>query len=373
MRTSIISTHGRCLLLLPGLIVLAVLVLGRQSWMLWKPAIKLHAPILSIPSALREKNTQDCRRSVKYLRHYYHTRITRAAGVVADTIIRNWRRKEGPTAIVLLSNAKYRPRFDEMIATWSNFLSRDAIVMAALDDDTYTYFQTKGIHAIHVFPDNKSTMHEAIMRAKVELPYGMLLHGMRVVMVEMDVYCRSNPLVLDTGLSDVFVSAHADSNEEVNIGFWIAHPSCEVIDSFRRMHVWITSPNREGAYCDHHFDQKLMHFAWLGNGSLSPGARSRCQGSGFPQRDQLFDPRFNDPVALRRIPVDDIMHWPVRNTSNPICVHIWSGYGPASAQMIYGYRHKWVPKSSEKHANNALDLVMHAASINSTFVKQGRK
>lgn len=194
-------------------------------------------------------------------------------------------------------------------------------------------------------------------------PHVFLLNRLRVIMVEMDIYCRSNPLHLDNGTADILVSEHSYC-EEVNVGFWIAHPTCPVIDSFRRMQAWASSPNRTHAYCDGAFDQKLIHYAWFGHGALSPDSHSSCRD--FSQREQVFNPYTDQPVAIERISFDNIMHWAPpwiqppdpetwpSNSSDPICVHIWSGFGPPNAQVWYGYGRQWFPPISEKAAGAAI-------------------
>ena len=266
-----------------------------------------------------------------------------------------------PTVVLLISDAKYHVRFEEMIRTWSHFVDRRSLVMVALDEATETFFQSRGVKTIRMFPDTLDTersIREAVLRAKVEVPYVMLLKGLRVVMVEMDIYCRSNPLHLDKGTADVLVSEH-NTNLEVNVGLWIAYPTCAVIHSFGRMYAWVMNPTRMNAYCDAAFDQKLMHFAWIGSGALSAGSHSACRE--FAQRDQVFNPFLDERVVLQRIPFERVMHW--TNPSDPeawpenpetICVHIWSGYGPPDAQIQYGYGHQWFPSVAEKEANIAI-------------------
>lgn len=133
-------------------------------------------------------------------------------------------------------------------------------------------------------------------------------------MVEMDIFCRSNPLRLDMGTADIIVAEH-NYCEEVNVGFWIAYPTCPVIDSFHRLQTWVHSSKRASAYCDAAFDQKLIHFAWLGQGPLSANSSSKCRV--FSQRDQIFDPRADTPVALQRISYHDIMRGQCRGTRGP--------------------------------------------------------
>ena len=298
------------------------------------------------------------------------TQIIADAAEVAERIKAEARQshdKELPTAVLFLSDFRYAPRFDEMIKTWSKFAGgKSGIVMAALDEATEAYFQERGVKTVRILPellDAEKSVREAVLRAKVEVPYVFLLEGLRVLMVEMDIYCRSNPLHLDKGTADVLVAEH-DYCEEVNVGFWIAYPTCPVIDSFWRMQAWTTSPNRTHAYCDGAFDQKLMHFAWLGHGALSADSHSSCRE--FAQRNQVFDLRINKPIKLGRISFQDIMHWTPpwvappdpetwpSNPSNPICVHIWSAHGSPDAQMRYGYRRKWFPLTSEREAEIAL-------------------
>lgn len=109
---------------------------------------------------------------------------------------------------------------------------------------------------------------------------------LRVVMVEMDIYCRSNPLRLDNGTADMLVSEH-DTSEEVIVGFWITYPSCTVIDSFRRMYTWVANPKRTNAYCDGAFDQKLMLLRGLG---LSAGSHSACHALFKETRCSIHSP-----------------------------------------------------------------------------------
>ena len=115
--------------------------------------------------------------------------------------------KEFPTAVLFLSDSKYTPRFDEMIKTWSKFAGgKSGLVMAALDEATEAYFQERGVKTVRILPellDAEKSVREAVLRAKVEVPYVFLLKGLRVVMVEMDIYCRSSPLHLDKGTADV--------------------------------------------------------------------------------------------------------------------------------------------------------------------------
>jgi len=90
----------------------------------------------------------------------------------------------------------------------------------------------------------------------------------------------------------------------------------------------------------------------------SAGSHSFCRE--FAQRDQLYDPHTDVPVPLDRINIQDFMHWALRPYSdpemwpsplNPICAHIWSGYGPPQAQVQYGNRRKWVPSISQNQAD----------------------
>ena len=258
---------------------------------------------------------------------------------------------------------------------------KGGLVMAALDNRTEAYFQRRGIETIRVFPEDFSGdpyIAEAVLHSKVEIPYVFLLKGLRVVMVEMDIFCRANPLLLDTGTADVVVSEHGNS-AEVNVGFWVAYPTCPVIDAFRRMRAWATDPQRRNAYCDGAFDQKIMHYAWLGTGALSPRSKSKCRH--FSQRDQLFDPRVDSPVALEMISYQRIMHWMeddhdddvndddnaeggsrdpdleakawAPNSTDTVCVHLWSSFGSPHAQAQYGYQHSWYPPESEREAKHA--------------------
>jgi hypothetical protein len=275
-----------------------------------------------------------------------------------------------PTVVLFLSDSKYQLRFEEMINTWSHFAGgKDRLVMAALDEATEAYFQSRGVKTVRVFPellDAERSVREAVLRAKVEVSYVFLLKGLRVVMVEMDIYCRSNPLGLDTGTAELLVTEH-DYCEEVNVGFWIAYPTCPILDSFRRMQAWVGSQNRTHAYCDGAFDQKLMHFAWLGDGALSAGSGSACRN--FEQRDQVFDPNIDKAVALERISFRHIMHWAPpwvqppdldswpNNSADPLCVHIWSGFGPPLSQIRYGYRRNWFPSVSKEEAEIALGQI----------------
>lgn len=268
-----------------------------------------------------------------------------------------------PTAVLLLSDSKYELRFAEMIKTWSKFAGKDNLVMVALDDATDRHFQQQGIKTVRVMPEDakpENTVREAVLQTKVVVPCVFLLKGVRVVMVEMDIYCRANPLIIDNGTADIVVAEH-NYCEEVNVGFWIAYPTCPVIDSFRRMQAWVANPNRQGAYCDGAFDQKLMHYAWLGHGALSEGSHSSCRN--FTERDKIFDARVDRPVNLERVSYEDLMHWPLSghnletwpsNSSDPKCVHIWSGFGPPREQILYGYRRGWFPPDADREAKNAL-------------------
>ena len=304
------------------------------------------------------------------------TQMVRDATAVAERIKEEaWStQEEVPTAVLLLSDSKYELRFEEMIKTWSEFASKGSLVMAALDDATDVYFRSRGIKTIRVMPDDMSperSMREAVLQTKVVIPYVFLLKEVRVVMVEMDIFCRSNPLRLDSGTADIIVAEH-NYCEEVNVGFWIAYPTCPAIDSFRRMQAWVRNPGRTHAYCDGAFDQKLIHFAWLGHGALSANSSSPCHD--FSQRDQIFDPRANTPVALERISYHDMMHWAPpwdprpdpetwpRTSSQPVCVHIWSAFGSPPDQIQYGYRRGWFPNGSERAAKYALKEGMREAS-----------
>ncbi len=318
---------------------------------------------------------------------FAQSRLTREAAAVAHRIKAKVpppsHGQTLPTAIVFLSDWKYSVRFDEMVSTWSHFAGgKGGLVMAALDNRTEAYFQRRGIETIRVFPEDFSGdpyIAEAVLHSKVEIPYVFLLKGLRVVMVEMDIFCRANPLLLDTGTADVVVSEHGNS-AEVNVGFWVAYPTCPVIDAFRRMRAWATDPQRRNAYCDGAFDQKIMHYAWLGTGALSPRSKSKCRH--FSQRDQLFDPRVDSPVALEMISYQRIMHWMeddhdddvndddnaeggsrdpdleakawAPNSTDTVCVHLWSSFGSPHAQAQYGYQHSWYPPESEREAKHAL-------------------
>lgn len=297
------------------------------------------------------------------------TQIVKDAAVVADQIKRRSpSNPKGPdTAVLFLSNSKYELRFEEMIKTWSDFAGKDSLVMAALDNATDIYFRSRGIKTVRVMPEDMTperSMREAVLQTKVVVPYVFLLKGVRVVMVEMDIFCRANPLQsLDMATADIIVSEH-DYCEEVNVGFWIAYPTCPAIDSFRRMQAWVRNPDRTGAYCDGAFDQKLIHFAWLGHGALSANSSSNCRD--FSQRDQVFNPRADRPVALERIGFHDIMHWAPPwdprpdpetwppNSSQPVCVHIWSAFGPPQDQILYGYRRGWFPAGSKREVTDVL-------------------
>ena len=304
-----------------------------------------------------------------HLKQISARRIVKGAAEAADKVKRgSSSNPEGPPTVVLfLSDAKYGVRFPEMIKTWSHFAGgKSSLVMLALDDATDAFFRAEGIPTIRLVPEEIEPEHsirEAVLQAKLVVPYVFLLKGMRVVMVEMDVYCRSNPLRFDNGTAEILVTAHdeRDKSREVNVGFWVAHPTCPVIDSFRRMQAWATDPHRKGAYCDEAFDQKLMNFAWLGTGPVSAGSKTRCQR--FPQRDRIFDPRVDKPVALHSISFEHIMHWtdpPDQdrdtwpNNPNTICVHLWSGFGKPTAQARYGYAHGWYPPESESEAKEAM-------------------
>lgn len=306
------------------------------------------------------------------------TQIVRDAAIVADKIKQELSPSHHgvPTTVVLfLSDSKYEPRFEEMINTWSHFVgSKASLVMAALDEATDAYFRAQDVKTIRVFPQDldsaEPSIREAVLRAKVEVPYTFLRKGLRIVMVEMDIYCSSNPLILDKGQSELLVTQH-DYDNEVNVGFWIAYPACPVVDAFRRMQAWVNSQNRTDAYCDGAFDQKLMHYAWLGEGALSAGSHSSCRD--FAQRAEIFDPVSDKRVRLERIPVERIMHWappwvqapdpetwPPRSNAasqDPTCVHIWTAFGPPDAQMRYGYRRGWYPSVSKREAGMALDAI----------------
>lgn len=116
------------------------------------------------------------------------------------------------------------------------------------------YFRAQGIQTIRVVPEEvepEYSMREAVLQARVVVPYVFLLKGMRVVVLEMDIYCRSNPLRFDNGTAEIVVTEH-DSTREVNVRFCIAYPTCAVIDSFSRMQAWATDAAREGAYATGH-------------------------------------------------------------------------------------------------------------------------
>lgn len=278
-----------------------------------------------------------------------------------------------PTAVLLLSNTNYEARFEEVISTWADFAGgQEKLVLAALDQATASYFRGRGIKTVRVYPQNmdaEQSVREAVLRAKIEVPHIFLQHGLKVVVAEMDVFCRANPLLLDPGTAEVLTTEHIDS-EEVNVGFFVAYPTPRVVDSFRRMRAWATNPGRTLAYCDGAFDQKVMHYAWLGQGALSRRHSIYTFCRYFSQRDQLFDPRKNEPVALERIGFDQIMHWtpdsdpedwPPRDASTtPTCVHIWSGFGPPANQTRFAYGHGWFPPASEQAAMAALERLERA-------------
>lgn len=303
-----------------------------------------------------------------HLKQINARRIVKGAAEVAEQVKRGSpsNREGTPTVVLFLSDAKYGVRFPEMIKTWSHFVGKSSLVMLALDDATDALFRAQGIPTIRVIPEEmklEQSIREAVLQAKVVVPYVFLLKGLRVVMVEMDVYCRSNPLRFDNGTAEILVTEHDKHSDsrEVNVGFWIAHPTCPVIDSFRRMQAWATDPHRKFAYCDEAFDQKLMHFAWLGGGPIAAGSKTRCQR--FSQRNQIFDPRVDKPLAVQSISFEHIMHWndpPAQdrdtwpNSPNTICVHLWSGFGNATAQARYGYAHGWYPPESETEAKEAM-------------------
>lgn len=298
------------------------------------------------------------------------TQHTTDAAQVADRIRFEAPAGQGmPLAVLLLSDAKYEARFDEMIATWYHFANRSSLVMAALDRPTETYFRARGVPTVRVFPDNfdaEQSVREAVLRAKVEVPFVFLSRGLRIAVVEMDIFCRSSPLLLDRGEAEVLTTEHAD-NDEPNVGFFVAYPTPRVVDAFRRMRAWATNPNRTLAYCDGAFDQKLMHYAWLGEGALSRRHPSGSFCRYFSQRNQLFDPARDASVTLARIGFSEVMHWvgeadaggnwPATDPSAsepPVCVHLWSSFGSPEEQTRYAYSHGWFPPISKPEAEAAL-------------------
>ena len=269
-----------------------------------------------------------------HLEHDNAPRIVKDAVKAADRVEQSEAETGVPTVVLFLTDAKYEVPFPEMVQTWSHFAGKGSLVMLALSNATDVHFRAQGIQTIRGVPeevDPEQTMREAVLQAKVVVPYVFLVKGMRVVMVEMDIYCRSSPLRFDNGTAEILVTEH-DNTREVNFAFWIAYPTCLVIDAFRKMQVWVTDPAREDAYCDAAFDQKLMHFAWLGDGPVAAGSNTACQS--FARRLRIFDPAVNKPLALQRISFEHVMHWtnPADRDawpSNPntTCVHLWSAFG----------------------------------------------
>ena len=147
--------------------------------------------------------------------------IVRGAADVADQVkSRSPSNAKGiPTVVLFLSDAKYEVRFPEMIKTWSQFAGKSSLVMLALDNATDVFCQSQGLQTIRVFPEEIEPEHsirEAVLQAKVVVQYVFLLKGVRVVMVVMDIYCRSNPLRFDNGTAEILVTEH-DNTREVNV------------------------------------------------------------------------------------------------------------------------------------------------------------
>ena len=145
--------------------------------------------------------------------------IVRGAADVADQVkSRSPSNAKGiPTVVLFLSDAKYEVRFPEMIKTWSQFAGKSSLVMLALDNATDVFCHPRVSRPSACSPRrSEHSIREAVLQAKVVVPYVFLLKGMWVVMVEMDIYCRSNPLRFDNGTAEILVTEH-DNTREVNV------------------------------------------------------------------------------------------------------------------------------------------------------------
>eukprot|EP00929_Paragymnodinium_shiwhaense_P040107 TRINITY_DN20966_c0_g1_i2.p1 TRINITY_DN20966_c0_g1~~TRINITY_DN20966_c0_g1_i2.p1 ORF type:complete len:493 (+),score=30.71 TRINITY_DN20966_c0_g1_i2:224-1702(+) len=252
----------------------------------------------------------------------------------------NWRY---PCAVTLTtSNMKYSERFEDILASIA-MLGGMRLVVAALDEETAKFFSKRGVPVLPMFVNKSSHLgiRQAVMRAKIDVPYMLLSRGLRVVFCEMDIYLRQDPLILEKELDGDFLVSQHNYDIEINIGFWIAKPVASVLHFFDLLRKYLQNEDwMTKMGCNPTFDQKVMDFAVRGDPRKLKGA---CR---FSQRtlDSLYD---SQSAALRwnYIPWSRFPHYLPSFRFNQSLVnaavgaHIWSGAGPVEKQIQLAHQY----------------------------------
>jgi len=242
------------------------------------------------------------------------------------------------SVFLTMTNIKYEERFDEIIHSFGN-MSGAPLAVVALDQMTEQFFQSRGVPCFHMdlgrYGEKRHKipgwpLKEQVMRGKFLGTWHLLEAGLQVIFAEMDVYFRQDPLgLLDDIHGDFLVSQH-HTNQQINVGFYIAKPTPPVRRAFSKVRDWINTEDRydqlvRGCGC---FDQKLLDWAIRGKGELG----SACH---VPESElhSIFDQVSSD-LSWAYIPYARFPHPPFpKDWNNIVGAHAWSGMGPPRVQM----------------------------------------
>jgi len=234
-----------------------------------------------------------------------------------------------------MSNFKYSGRFEELLSHSLSCFPKAVLAIVALDTETFDWFTARDVPTLLMLD---GTIKERVMSGKFKGSLALLKKDWTVYFSEMDIYWRSTPALNST--LDFIVSEHKYTpNGEINIGFFVARPTSEIIALFSRLSQWVdlpfTLPFANNSTC-HAFDQKVMDLAVRGkvqSNTFISGTDPNCI---LPKDaiDQLLPP---SPLNWDYLSAKVLEHWDITHLDSDELagVHIWGGMGAAPKQIAW--------------------------------------
>ena len=232
-----------------------------------------------------------------------------------------------------MSDYKYSGRFEELLHHSVKCFPNATLAVAAFDTETYDWFASRDVPTLLM---TEGTIKERVMVGKFKGSLAILIKGWTLLFSEMDIYWRSTPM-LNASL-DFIAGQHKNlPHREINIGFYLARPTPEIVSIFARLSQWIDLPETlsiaQTTSCGV-FDQRIMDLA----------VRGKVQDNAFISETDLTCILPSDSVEML-VPSDPINwdyisttvleHWEITQLDSVELagVHVWSGMGPAHKQI----------------------------------------
>jgi hypothetical protein len=228
---------------------------------------------------------------------------------------------------ITMMDKTYSVRFDDIVYQACSLSSAASFGVIALDDETHSYFDVKGVPVIKWFGARKCTL-DAISCAKFEFMYELVSRGVSFVFTEADVFWMRDVVTLRQSTVDVQVSEH-NYCPEINFGVFFMEASRGVVEMMRGIARFVKDSSIRHLHQKQGFayDQKIFDYALRG---CHDSGVWLCENGHDLVRQRLDEFKvYTGHVQYTRIPFAAIPHsssagFQVQSLS---AAHVWYGSG----------------------------------------------